>query len=212
MSELAVRERSARQRWALPGGRHDRIIATANTALPISIGVLAAFLVMAPLTMGGDASFVLDKDKVDVARERLKVTSAQYRGTDDKGQAFRLKAGSAIQKSSAEPIVRLQDLAAALQLADGPARLTAPGGRYNMDDEKVNVDGPIALRAPDGYSLDTTDATVDLKANTLQSNGNVNGTVRQGRFRADRMDADLDSRTVTLRGNARLRIDPATTK
>ena len=212
MSEQAIRVRSERQRWALPGGRHDRIVASANNLLPVSIGVLAAFLVMAPLTMGGDASFVLDKDKVDVASERLKVSRAQYRGTDDKGQMFRLDAGSAIQKSSAEPVVRLQDLAAALQLSDGPARLTAPGGRYDMDREQVNVDGPIALRAPDNYTLDTSDATVDLKANRLQSNGNVTGTVRQGRFRADRLDADLDARTVTLRGNARLRIDAAGTK
>ena len=212
MSDAAVRVRSERQRWALPGGRHDRVIATANNLLPVSIGVLAAFLVMAPLTMGGDASFVLDKNKVDVARERMKVQKAQYRGTDDKGQAFSLDAGSAIQKSSAEPIVRLQDLAAMLQLSDGPARLTAPGGRYDMDREQVNVDGPIALRAPQNYSLDTSDATVDLKTNRLQSNAGVRGTVRQGQFRADRLDADLDDRTVTLRGNARLRIDPAATK
>ncbi|KQT34931.1 LPS export ABC transporter periplasmic protein LptC [Sphingomonas sp. Leaf412] len=212
MSDLAVRVRSQRQTWALPGGAHDRVIRAANNLLPVAIGVLAAFLVMAPLTMGGDSSFVLDKNKVDVASERLKVQAAQYRGTDDKGQAFRLNAGSALQKSSAEPIVRLRELAAQLELADGPARLTAPGGRYDMDSEQVNVDGPIALRAPDNYTLDTSDATVDLKTNRLQSNGDVRGTVRQGTFRADRLDADLDSRTVTLRGNARLRIDPATTK
>lgn len=209
MSEAAVRVRSERQRWALPGGKHDKLIATANAALPVSIGVLAAFLVMAPLTMGGDASFVLDKNKVDIARERMSLQQARYRGTDDKGQPFQLDAGSAVQKSSAEPIVRLNDLAAALRLSDGPARLTAPSGRYDMDDQQVNVDGPISLRAPDDYSLDTSDATVDLKARTLQSNGGVTGTVRQGRFRADRLDADLEDRTVTLRGNARLRIDPA---
>jgi lipopolysaccharide export system protein LptC len=212
MSEAAVRVRSERQRWALPGGRHDRLIATANVALPVGIGVLAAFLVMAPLTMGGEASFVLDKNKVDVAHERLKVQEAQYRGTDDRGQPFQIDAGSAVQRSSAEPIVRMRDLAAAIRLSDGLARLTAPSGRYDMDDQKVAVDGPIALRAPDNYTLDTSNATVDLRTQRLQSDSGVTGTVRQGRFSGDQLDADLEKRTVTLRGNARLRIDPASTR
>ena len=212
MSEAAAHVRSERQRWALPGGRHDRLVATANMVLPVGIGVLAAFLVMAPLTMGGDASFVLDKDKVDVASERLKVQQARYRGTDDRGQAFQLDAGSALQKSSAEPVVRLDDLAAAIRLSDGPARLTAPSGRYDMDNQQVDVDGPIRLRAPDNYTLDARGATVDLRAGRLRSDRGVTGTVRQGDFSADRMDADLEDRTVTLRGNARLRIDPASTR
>ena len=212
MPELALPPRTARQRRAAPGSAHDRIVATANWALPLMIGILAAFLVMAPLTMGGDASFVLDKNKVDVAQERMKIQAARYRGTDGKGQPFALNAGSAVQKSSAEPVVRISDLAAAIRLSDGLARLTAPSGRYDMDREQVDVDGPIALRGPNNYSLDTNDATVDLKSRQLRSQGAVSGTVRQGVFRADRMRADLESRTVTLEGNARLRINPRTTR
>jgi lipopolysaccharide export system protein LptC len=212
MPDLALPPRTARQRRAAPGSAHDRIVATANWVLPLAIGILAAFLVMAPLTMGGDASFVLDKNKVEVAQERMKIQAARYRGADAKGQPFALTAGSAVQKSSAEPVVRLNDLAAALRLSDGPARLTAPSGRYDMDSEQVNVDGPIALRGPNNYTLDTQDATVDLKTRRLQSAGDVSGTVRQGTFRADRLRADLESRTVVLEGNARLRIVPRGTK
>jgi len=208
MSEVAIRTRSERQRWAQPGGRHDRLIATANRLLPLSIGVLFAFLVMAPLTMGGDASFVLDKNKVEVARERLKIQRARYRGTDAKGQPFALTAGSALQKSSAEPIVNIRDLAAAIRLSDGPAEMTAPTGRYDMDREQVDVAGPIKVRGPNNYALDTNDAVVDLKTRRLRSTAAVTGTVRQGTFSGDSMRADLEARTVTLDGNARLRIDP----
>ncbi|QNE30647.1 LPS export ABC transporter periplasmic protein LptC [Sphingomonas sp. NBWT7] len=212
MSEIALRERTNRQRWAAPGSRHDRLIAITHWLLPVLIGVLAAFLVMAPLTTGGDVSFVLDKNKVEVAKERLKIQRAQYRGADAKGQPFVLNAGSALQKSSAEPIVQLNALAAQIRLQDGPATLTAPKGRYDMRSERVAVDGPIAFRGPDGYSLDTNDATVDLKTRRMQSGGAVTGTVSQGTFSADRLDADLESRTVTLRGNARLRVNPRATR
>ena len=212
MSEIAVRERSERQRWAAPGGRHDRLVRITHWMLPVLIGVLAAFLVMAPLTTAGDVSFVLDKNKVEVAKERLKIQSARYRGADAEGQPFVLNASSAVQKSSAEPIVQLNELAAQIGLKDGPATLTAPKGRYDMESERVNVDGPIAFRGPDGYTLDTNNATVDLKSRTLQSGGAVTGTVSQGTFSGDRLDADLEARTVILRGNARLRVDPRGTR
>ncbi|OWK31772.1 LPS export ABC transporter periplasmic protein LptC [Sphingomonas mucosissima] len=208
MSDIAIRDRTRRQRWAAPGSRHDKIIRTMYWLLPVLIGVLAAFLVMAPLTTAGDVSFVLDKNKVEVAKERLKIQRAQYRGSDAKGQPFALNAGSAVQRSSAEPVVEINRLAAQIRLEDGPATLTAPTGRYDMESERVKVDGPIAFRGPNNYTLDTQDATVDLKTRTLASRDGVTGTVSQGNFSADRLDADLEARTVTLRGNARLRVNP----
>ncbi len=212
MSDIARQERTRRQRRAAPGSAHDRLIALLMVALPIAIGVLAAFLVMAPLFMRGDTSFVLDKNKVDVAQERMRLRAAEYRGQDAKGQPFVIDAGSAVQKSSAEPVVQLQELAAGIRLPDGPARLTAPRGRYDMRSEQVDVLGPIQFRAANGYSLDTVNATVDLKTRKLRSGSAVTGTTSMGNFSGDRLDADLEARTVRLTGNARLRIDPARTK
>lgn len=208
MSEVASRVRSARQVWALPGSAHDKLVATLKIALPIGIGVLGAFLVVSPLTATGDVSFVLDKHKVDVAHERLQIQAAQYRGEDGKGQPFTLDAQSAVQRSSAEPVVQIKGLAAGIRLADGPARLTASHGRYDMGSEQVVIDSAIDVAGPRGYSLKTSNATVDLKAQTLASNSAVNGTVSQGVFSADRMHADLESRVVTLDGHAHLRIVP----
>jgi lipopolysaccharide export system protein LptC len=208
MSEQARRVRSKRQVWAAPGSSHDRVVAAARAGLPVAIGVLAAFLVMAPLTMRGDVSFVLDKNKVDMATERMRLQAATYRGEDAKGQPFALNAGSAVQKSSAEPIVRLNDLAARIQLADGPARLVANQGRYDMTSEQVKVDGPIRFDGPNNYRLNTSDATVDLKTRQLTGSGNVTGTTAQGVFSGDRLTADLEQRTVRLSGNARLRLQP----
>jgi lipopolysaccharide export system protein LptC len=151
---------------------------------------------------------VLDKNKVDIANERLRIQSARYRGADAKGQAFVLTAGSAVQKSSAEPVVQLSNLAAAIRLADGPAEVRAERGRYDMDSEQVAVDGPIAFRSADGYQLDTRDSTIDLKTRRLTGTGRIDGKTPLGAFSGDSMTADLDKRTVRIDGNARLRIDP----
>jgi lipopolysaccharide export system protein LptC len=212
MSDVARQMRSARQLWAAPGSGHDRLIGSLRILLPIGIGVLAAFLVMAPLTRSGDASFLLAKNNVVVAGERLRIERANYRGQDSKGRPFQLDAQSAIQKSSAEPVVRLNGLAAEIGLADGPARIVANQGRYNMDSEQVALDGPITYRSAGGYKLDTSNATIDLKSRTMKSQGAVTGSAPQGTFSADHMSANLEDRSVSLDGHARLRIIPGKNK
>ncbi|WP_204350126.1 hypothetical protein, partial [Serratia marcescens] len=67
MSEVATRLQSQKRSWAHPGSAHDRLIRLSLIFLPVGIGVLSAFLVLAPLLTKGDVSFVLDKNKVDMA-------------------------------------------------------------------------------------------------------------------------------------------------
>jgi lipopolysaccharide export system protein LptC len=208
MSDAHSAAQAKRVRMARPGSAHDKVIGLLRVGLPMGVGVLAAFLVMAPLTSAGDVSFVLDKNKVEVARERLRIQAARYRGEDARGRAFTIDAGSAVQRSSAEPVVLMNDMAARLQLSEGPATLSADKGRYDMSSEQVRVEGPVRFRAADGYRLDTTDAVADLRTRRLTGTGAVTGATPQGRFSADTMRADLEARTVRLEGNARLRIDP----
>jgi len=92
MSQLAEQQRHDRRIWAAAGSSHDRLIAALRIILPMAVGVLAAFLAFAPLTVGRDISFVLSKDRVDVAKERMRVTRASYRGENSKGEAFTLDA------------------------------------------------------------------------------------------------------------------------
>jgi lipopolysaccharide export system protein LptC len=208
MSEVAVRLQSQRRAWAHAGSGHDRLVRTLLWVLPSGIGVLAACLVLLPMFVGGDVSFLLDKNKVDMATVRLQATKAEYRGEDAKGRAFKLDAGSAVQKSSAEPIVQLNDLSAEIALDEGPANIDAEKGRYDMQTRQLAIDGPIKFRTTDGYVLDTHDATVDLRTKQLQSGGAVTGKTPMGVFSGNKMSADLEKRIVKLDGNARLRIFP----
>ncbi len=205
MSELADRVRTQRQQWAASGSSHDRLIAVLRLALPVAIGGLVVLLTIAPLT-SRDISFVLSKDRVEVARERMRVTTARYRGEDSKGQPFELNAASAVQTSSRDPIVRLQTLAAKIQLQDGPARIDAGHGRYDMDTQKVAIDGPVTFRSADGYQMQTRDVAIDLPSRTVASGGPVEGTIPQGSFSGDHMTGDLNTRVITLQGRARLHI------
>jgi lipopolysaccharide export system protein LptC len=206
MSELANKERATKQRWAVPGSSHDRIVRFAKIALPSAVGIVIAFLAMAPLDKRGDVSFILDKKKVENAPERMRVEQARYIGEDNRGQKFQITADRALQRSSEQPIVDIWGMLARFGLADGPVTVAANQGRYNLDQQRVAVQGPVRVSGPDGEQLATRDVMVDLKQHTVVSNGGVTGRTELGEFQANRLHADLADRTVVLDGGARLKI------
>ncbi len=207
MSEKADRQRSKRRKFAAPGGSHDRLIRLLRVALPSVIGVVLALLLVSPFSNTREMSFVLAKDEVNMARERMKVTEALYRGEDAKGRPFALRAGSAVQKSSSEPIVRLSDLNGQIVMDKGIAKIAAAQGAYDMDKEIVTTNGPLTFNDGNGFSLIANNVALVLKSKRLESFGAVNGSTRVGTFSAAKLRADLNSRIVRLEGGAHLRIN-----
>ena len=206
MSDAAGLERDRRLLWARPGSSHDRNVRIARVALPAFVGALAAILGITPLNQRAEVSFVLSKDRVGMAKERMRVTQAQYRGQDDKGQAFVLNAGTAVQATSRVPVVQLGDLSAELASTNGLAKIIAPQARYNLDSEKLDVNGPLTYQSADGYKLSTSNVGADLHTRLLSSTSPVAGQMPLGTFSAGYIRADLTTRVVTLGGRARLHI------
>lgn len=200
--------RSERQHFAAPGGAHDRLVRILASVLPMGVGVLAALMVITPLSPRGEVSFLLDRKKVAVIDERLRADKALYRGTDDMGRPFSLTAGEAVQRSTAEGIVRMKDLSARLLLADGPAQIFAPDGEYDIASDQVTVPDAVRFTASDGYTMQLSGVTVDLPSRTVTGGGGVSGTVPAGSFSAERLEVNLDARTIALIGNARLTMMP----
>ena len=208
MTQAADIIRDRRRAFAAPGGFHDRLIHFLATALPAAIGVVAAVMILAPLSPRGEISFLLDRNKVAIAPERIRVANATYRGRDNQGRAFTVNAGSAVQVSAGDPLVRMTNLFASLAMSEGPARLSAPDGTYDFDRDTVAVNGPVTFATADGYRLSASGVTIDLKHRRVAGSGGIAGEVPSGTFSANGIRADLVERTVSLDGNARLRMVP----
>jgi lipopolysaccharide export system protein LptC len=208
MTVDAEKMQNRRRRFASPGGAHDRLVGFLAKALPAAIGLVAAIMILSPLSPRGEIGFLLDRNEVAITKERLAVDSAMYRGEDSRGRPFRVIAGSAAQVSSDTPVVELDDLQAMLEMADGPARIEAPHGSYNYRAEVIAVEGPVVFSAGDGYRMTTQGVRVDLDAQVAEGSGGISGSVPSGTFSADRLVADLRARTIRLEGNARLRMVP----
>ena len=206
MSEAADHKHERMRHWAEPGSRHDAVIRAVKYGLPILIVLLDILLASAPFDRRGDVSFILDKNEVEQARERMRVEQARYTGEDNKGQRFLIVADRAVQRSSNVPVVMIEGMTARLNMARGPLSIAALKGHYDLEREIVAVDGPIRVVGPDGYRLATQDVTVNLDQRVMNSKGRVSGTMPLGRFEAGSLSADLDERTVRLNGGVRLKI------
>ena len=206
MSDAATRERAIKQEWAEPGSRHDKAVRLAKLVLPALVAGVILLLAIAPFGKKGDVSFILDKNKVAEAQERMRVEVARYSGEDNQGRPFAITANRAIQQSSELPVVVIEGMAARLDLANGPLSIVADHGRYDLDAHTVQVDGPVRVTGPDGYRLETSDVAVDLTTRTLASAGRAEGAMRLGQFSAGHLTADLGARQIALTGGARLKI------
>ena len=156
-----------------PGGATTSSIRDPQDRLPALIGVVLAFLFFSPLEDKQEVSFLLDKNKVETAPERLK------RQPPPNIAARTIRAGRSssaparrVQQTSANPVVEISDMHAQIQLRQrpGPAR-SAGRARYNMDTRSCARGRPDPVhrrrRLPDG----TRDVDVDLRDRTHESRG-----------------------------------------
>lgn len=208
MTIAADQMRTRRQAFAAPGSALDKIVRVLAVGLPALVGVIAALMVITPLSPRGEISFLLDRNEVAIADDRMRVDDAMYRGQDSRGRPFSLNAGQAVQRSNAVPEVEMEDLTARIVLPEGPAILSASAGVYAIDDEQVRVPGIVQFTASDGYAMSAQNVTIDLANRILFGEGRVSGEVPAGQFSADSMSADLNARTITLEGNARMTMVP----
>jgi lipopolysaccharide export system protein LptC len=86
VSQQADQIRDRRKAFALPGSTLDKTIKLLAVGLPALVGAVAAAMLIAPLSPRGEVSFLLDRNKVATAEDRLRVDEAMYRGRDDHGR------------------------------------------------------------------------------------------------------------------------------
>ena len=80
-------------------------------------------------------------------------------------------------------------------LDDGPARLSADGGVYDINQEVVTVDGELRVRTSDGYALTANGVSFNLESRMVSGEGGVEGSVPAGTLRRS---SPWRERTATL--------------
>ena len=118
----------------------------------------------------------------------MRVEQARYVGEDNKGQKFEIVADRAVQQSSNVPVVMIEGMRARLNLARGPLSIAALKGRYDLEQEEVDVDGPVRVVGPDGYRLATRDVRSISTSARCNRAGPVSGAMQLGQFQAGQLE------------------------
>ena len=58
--------------------------------------------------------------------------------------------------------------------------IVAPRGRYDMDSQRVAIDGPVKLATQGGYRVDTQDVVIDVPTRRFASVRPVTGSMTLG--------------------------------
>lgn len=191
-----------------PATGYDRFVAFMRRALPAGVVLLLGGLVAYPFVNPRELSFIVSKDSVELSPERMRMEMPRYRGQDSKGQPFELTAQSAVQLSSASPLVELRHFSARIETSGGEASVRAERGQYDLDRKQLQTMGEVDMLLPDGGRVQTRNLAVDLNSRTMSGRDGVEGASPLGRISAQNIDVALNERTLVLTGNTRLRIIP----
>jgi lipopolysaccharide export system protein LptC len=190
-----------------PGGPYDWFVRLMKEALPAASIALMMTLIIWPLINTREFSFLIAKDTVAVSEERMRLEQPVYRGLDSRNRPFEITARRAVQKSSANPTVVLEGIAARITTQEGITQVTAAQGSYNLDTEKLRINGPVDFGTAEGYKLTAGDVEVDVPTRMVRSVTPVTGTGPLGRFSAQGFSVDINGEIARFTGGVKLRIE-----
>ena len=195
MSGTVRFETGPRVRIPSPGGlaRRRRVVGAGKRLLPMGALALLGLLVLWPEVQRqvDPARSVLPRGSFDAASGDLR--EAVYHGADERGRPFTITADLARQSGAGQAQRVALTAPKADMVGDGGKWLMvqAARGDYAPASSGLDLSGDVTLYREDGTTLQTSAATLDLKAGAASSSERVHvegpfGTVdAQGFFLAD---------------------------
>jgi len=192
---------TARAYWTMSRGsaerafraarRHSRIVRILRVALPATVALALAFVIVAayfnPLR-------VLTKLPIDIGNlvvSGTKITMEQPRlsGFTRDGRAYEVTATAAAQDVTKPDIVELHDIHAKVQMQDkGSIQVSAATGIYDTKGETLKLAQDIVLTSSAGYECRLSEALVDTREGNVLSEHPVAVKMLQGTLNANRLE------------------------
>ena len=171
--------------------RHSRIVRILRVALPATVALALAFVIVAayfnPLR-------VLTKLPIDIGNlvvSGTKITMEQPRlsGFTRDGRAYEVTATAAAQDVTKPDIVELHDIHAKVQMQDkGSIQVSAATGIYDTKGETLKLAQDIVLTSSAGYECRLSEALVDTREGNVLSEHPVAVKMLQGTLNANRLE------------------------
>lgn len=156
--------------------RYTRFVGWMKWLLPGAAIVLVGLVMMWPqIERTGksvERSVMASISEEDV--ENVQLVNPRYVGVDDLDRPYTLTADVAKQAGPDKDMVLLEAPKADITLEDGTwLALTAESGAYFREAERLNLTGAVTIFHDKGYSVETSEAQVDLKEGAARGDAPV---------------------------------------
>jgi lipopolysaccharide export system protein LptC len=131
-------------------------------------------------------------------------------GRNDDGIAYSMTADRALQDIASPNLMTLENVLAAVPMNDIVAKVTASGGVFDRNTNKMQMTAPFEINMTNGIKAKFQSADVDLRAGKMQTSEPVDITTKDGSIVAQSMQIADNGRTIIFSGQVRARLAAST--
>lgn len=131
-------------------------------------------------------------------------------GRNDEGIAYSMTADRALQDIASPNLMTLENVLAAVPMNDIVARVTAKGGIFDRNTNKMQMTDPFEINMTNGIKAKFLSADVDLRAGKMETSEPVDITTKDGSILAQSMQIADNGKTIIFSGQVRARLAAST--
>lgn len=202
-----VRTAAENERAFLSATKHSRTVVILRKSLPaLALVIFAAYFISSRMsvTVGGVTASV---SGIEVIDGKLRMVNPTLKGVDKKKGSYVVSADYADQDVKNPKLVKLHAIKAELTTEQkGWSRMQAVRGLFNTERERLVMQEDIRLTTSSGITGKLTNASLDMKNQTLRSHQPVAFDLPSGTVRANALTLRSADNTLLFRGKVRVHI------
>jgi lipopolysaccharide export system protein LptC len=203
-----VRTAEENERAFRRANRHSRVVGILRKSLPVLAAlVLAGYFLSSRLsvTVGGVTASVTG---IEVRDGNLRMVNPTLKGVDKKNGNYVVTADYADQDMKNPKMIKLHAIKADLSTSsNGWSRMTAARGLFNSESELLLMQDDIRVATSSGVTGKLTQASLEMKLQTLRSHQPVSFDLSSGTVRANALTLRSGEKTLLFRGKVRVHIN-----
>ncbi len=173
--------------------RHSRLVRLLRGAIPVTILVVFALLIVAayfnPFRVL--ARLPIDPGKIVLHGTRITMEAPRVAGFTKDARPYEVTARAASQDITKPDIVELKEIRAKVEMQDNvTVEMTAVSGVYEAKVDRLTLDQDIVLTSTSGYSGHLRGAVIDVKKGSIVSQSPVELKMLNGTLNANSLEVD----------------------
>jgi lipopolysaccharide export system protein LptC len=192
----------------LSARRYSVFVKFMKGALPMAALALGIAVLVYAIQPRDTGRLAMTFERLGRVQDDLAMIKPRLSGVDDDGMPFVVTASRAIQEARGSDRVRLDDVAAEVNLKDGTQlHVTAAKGIVDTKTHVLEVSGGMRMLSADGYDVRTASAVADLKSGTVRGDRGIDARGKFGHITAQQFALNRESRQLLFSGNVHMVID-----